>query len=105
MSPGATEACGLESGAPGSLRLRGELGFDNAGAILQQSLGAFAGQARVEVDLSGLAQVDSAGLALLLEWLRLARAEGRTVSFAMPSERLRALARLSGVEEMLFGSP
>ncbi len=39
-----------------------------------------AGQ-QFDVDLSGVTQSDSAGLALLIEWLKLATRSGKTVRF------------------------
>lgn len=53
------------------------------------------------IDLSQVPQVDSAGLALLVHWLALARAHGRSLRYAALSEALRALAKLSDVEALL----
>ena len=46
--------------------------------------------------------MDSAGLALLLEWLRWGRSERRAVAFQNLPEKLVAIARLSGVDELLL---
>ncbi len=57
------------------------------------------------IDLSELQQVDSAGLALLLEWQAQARAAGRQIEFANPPESLRVLAELSQADTLLGWSP
>ena len=53
------------------------------------------------LDLSRVPTVDSAGLALLIEWLARARAVRKTLHYAQPPDALRALARLSEVESLL----
>ncbi len=58
----------------------------------------------VTVDASGLAQLDSAALAVLLECRRLALSWGRALSVRGAPATLVALARLYGVDELLFGS-
>jgi phospholipid transport system transporter-binding protein len=92
---------GLHRQGPGRYALAGPVGFRNAGELLAASSALFKGESRIEVDLGGVTDVDSAGLALLLEWLSMARRQGQVVSFAGVPEKLLALARLSGVEEML----
>ncbi len=91
----------LRSEGPGQLALSGPLVFSTASELLEVSRGLFAGSSAVSIDLGGVTKVDSAGLALLLEWLRWGWAEGRTVRFTTLPEKLLAIARLSGVEDML----
>jgi phospholipid transport system transporter-binding protein len=91
----------LRSEGPGQLALSGPLVFSTASELLDVSRGMFAGSSEISIDLGGVTKVDSAGLALLLEWLRWGWAEKRTVRFTALPEKLLAIARLSGVEEML----
>jgi phospholipid transport system transporter-binding protein len=91
----------LRSEGPGQLALSGPLVFSTASDLLDVSRGVFAAGAATSIDLAGVTRVDSAGLALLLEWLRWGWAEGRAVRFTALPEKLLAIARLSGVEEML----
>ena len=58
----------------------------------------------VSVDASGLQQLDSAALAVLLECRRLALAWGKPFAIRQPPEKLSALARLYGVDEVLLGA-
>jgi phospholipid transport system transporter-binding protein len=53
------------------------------------------------VDLAGVTEMDSALLALLLAWLRDAKARNRDLALANPPAALRTIARLYGVETLL----
>jgi phospholipid transport system transporter-binding protein len=60
----------------------------------------------VTVDASGLRQLDSASLAVLLECRRLALSWNKPFSVREAPPKLVALARLYGVDELLLvGSP
>jgi phospholipid transport system transporter-binding protein len=53
------------------------------------------------IDLGEVRELDSALLALLLAWLRDAKARGGTLAFARLPEALRTIAKLYGVDELL----
>ena len=55
----------------------------------------------LHVDLSAVTEADSAALALLLDWLRSARAAGHPFSVGGLPAGLRSLAALYGVDELL----
>ncbi len=57
-------------------------------------------QAR-DADLTGVADSDSAGLALLLAWKAECRRNGNTLGFRGVPARLRALGALTGAEVLL----
>jgi len=59
----------------------------------------------VVVDATPLQQLDSAALAVLLEIQRLADAWGRPFSVRGAPAKLLALARLYGVDALLFKAP
>jgi len=63
-----------------------------------------AGQAAI-IDLGGVTGSDSSGLALLIEWLSVARAAKRTLRYENIPAQLDQLARLSEVEELMIGAP
>ncbi|HEY8510199.1 MAG TPA: STAS domain-containing protein, partial [Steroidobacteraceae bacterium] len=54
-----------------------------------------------EVDCSGVGAADSAGLAVLLDWLAFAKSRGRHIHYVGLPEELLALARISEVEDLL----
>ncbi len=53
------------------------------------------------VDLAEVTELDSSALALLLAWLREAKAAGRTLAFANLPASLQTIARLYGVQDLL----
>lgn len=57
----------------------------------------------ITIDLRKVNAVDSAGLALIIEWLKIARSRNITLHFINVPKQLLALARLSGFE-FLFQS-
>ncbi len=59
------------------------------------------GDAPVVIDASGLQQLDTSAIAVLLECRRLARAWGKPFELKRPPAKLVALARLYGVEELV----
>jgi phospholipid transport system transporter-binding protein len=56
------------------------------------------------IDASPLAQFDTSALAVLLECQRLALAWGKTFTVRQPPEKLSALAKLYGVDALLFAA-
>jgi phospholipid transport system transporter-binding protein len=53
------------------------------------------------VDLSGVSDVDSSAVALLLEWQRQAGAVGSSMTWSSVPSSLENLAKLYGVQELL----
>lgn len=68
----------------------------------RQALGQVARGGTFELDLSPLASVDSAAVAALLALARDARAAGVALSLTGAPAPVRSLARLYGVEPLLF---
>lgn len=89
------------------LLLPAELTHDQAAAccrMLAQGLRAQA-DAAVVADAGGLSRFDSSALAVLLECRREALALGKTLSVSRMPPRLRELATLYGVSELLPAAP
>lgn len=94
----------LKPDEDGVIRLSGVLGVDTVAGLHGQTARVFSGgDADVVVDASAVEAGDSAGVALLLEWLGEGRRRGRRVAFQGLPERLLAIARLSGVDDLLTG--
>lgn len=87
----------------GVLCLSGDLVFAHATMLLGQieKLLRNAGTDSLVVDLSGVGDVDSSALALLLEVLERARGLGLSLRIRSLSEALLGIARLSNVEKLL----
>jgi len=82
------------------LQLAGPLTLQTAKALFERGLQAD-GSTSLAVDLSRVEAVDSAGVSLLLSWLREAQRSNITLCFSNIPENLMSLARLYGVAEML----
>lgn len=83
-------------------QVRGDLTFATVLDALARSrplLGTAAGD--LCIDLAGVARADSAGIALLLEWMRMAAAAGRTVRFCGMPAQMHAIARVSDLDHVL----
>lgn len=89
--------------SPGRFAARGALTFANARSARSEGLHALrTSSARdLEVDCGGIVRSDSAGLAVLLDWMAVMKREGRPLCFSNLPQGLLAVARISGVEEML----
>ncbi len=85
----------------GRFTLSGRMTFDTAGQILRDSEGPFAEHTRIEVDLASVDETDSAGLALLLEWITWANHTVREIRFTEMPERIKAIAKTTEVEHLL----
>ena len=81
-------------------RVIGSLHFTTVSALLTAGVAAI-NAGRSVIDLAGVTASDSAGLALLIEWLSVAKAAGRPLRFENIPSQLQQLARLSEVEELL----
>jgi phospholipid transport system transporter-binding protein len=73
---------------------------DNARRLLAAGEAAIAA-GDFEFDLSGVTEIDSAAVALLLEWQRCAIAQGGSIRLSGVPASLRGLAALYGVEALL----
>lgn len=91
----------LESRGGGHYAVHGGLVLETVVGLLAASEREFAREPAVEVDLAAVTDADSAGLALLLEWLRQSRGAGRQIAYRGIPERLSAMARIGGVHELL----
>jgi len=85
----------------GRFSLSGRMTFDTAGDILQKSEELFEPHTLLEIDMSGITQTDSAGLALLLEWITWANHTVREIRFEGMPEKINAIARTTEVESLL----
>jgi phospholipid transport system transporter-binding protein len=82
-------------------RVIGVMHFTTVTALLRSGSEAIASGRAAVIDLSGVKDSDSSGLALLIEWLSIARAEHKALRYENIPAQLHQLARLSDVEELL----
>ena len=90
----------LQANGENILEVSGALTFDSVPAVYLESQSRLSAQINT-VDLAAVTAVDSAGLALLLEWQALARKRSSNLAFInAPSDLLR-LAALSESTSLL----
>jgi phospholipid transport system transporter-binding protein len=89
----------------GLFRLEASLTFATVPALHRPGLERIdAAASGLQFDLHQVGVIDSAGLALLVDWLAEARARQRVLRYVQTPEALLALARLSDVEALLAGA-
>jgi phospholipid transport system transporter-binding protein len=84
----------------GRIVLSGPVTLANVAQVLEEGRRHLA-EGIGTVDLAQVTELDSSALALLLAWLREAKAAGRTIVFANLPESLQTIARLYGVQDLL----
>lgn len=83
-----------------NLLLIGQLSFTSVPTIMADTLQRL-NQDDMTIDLAGVTYSDSAGLALLLDWLRHAKAKQQTLRFIHPVPQMKAIAHICGLENIL----
>ena len=99
----AATSFAIVAGADGRAHVRGVLTFTTARRARDEGLERFRTcTARAcEVDCSAITASDSAGLTVMLDWLALAKRDGRSLRFVNLPAGLLAIARISDVEDLL----
>jgi len=81
--------------------IKGILDFNTAKTVLDSVTPYIADHARLDIDLSGVTRANSAGLALLIEWLATARRADHVVTFHHIPDGLRQLAGVCEVDGLI----
>jgi phospholipid transport system transporter-binding protein len=92
------------AGEGGRFRLSGAFSFATAARALEQGDAAFRAYPDVELDLSGVADADSAGLAVLLAWIERSRRRGHALRYSGLPEKLRRIAKITEVDRLLVAA-
>ena len=90
----------LQTNQSGELSVSGALTLESVTSVYTKSLSILSDYSGA-IDLSGLSSVDSAGLALLLEWQALAHSRGARLVFENAPSELQRLAALSDSAKLL----
>jgi phospholipid transport system transporter-binding protein len=104
LKDGAPETASIETLGGERARVTGTLGFKTVTRLLPAGAAAIEQGHAAVIDLSAVTGSDSSGLALLIEWLSVARAAGRTLRYENIPIQLHQLARLSDVDPLLSQS-
>ena len=94
--------CRLETAGDGRASLTGPLTFETVTRLFRAMEKAAPDRPPLEqIDLAGVTGIDSAGLALLLEWQSRSRADGQRLSLCNAPDGLLRLARLCEATDLL----
>lgn len=94
----------LERVADDRLRASGSLDFATAAQALRIGTEAIGRTGDQVVDLSGITEGDSAGVAVLVEWVSAAAAAGVGLRYENVPPQMLAIARISDLEDLLLRS-
>ncbi len=81
----------------GRLTVSGELNFETVTTLWKQSLLFLAKYPVIHIDLSKVTTSNSAGLALLVEWLKYGKREKKTIHFSGIPLQLQSIAEVANV--------
>lgn len=94
-------AATVELNDAGTIEVSGTLEFGLVADLLKSSQRFFSGEGDLVFNLSGVNKTDSAGLALLVEWVVMAKKSGQALSFQDIPKQMLDIARVSGLDEIL----
>lgn len=81
--------------------LSGELSFATVSKVLEQATQMFEPIADLDINLAEVSRSDSAGLALLVHWIRQANKTNKKIVFHNIPAQMLAIADASGLDELL----
>ena len=91
----------ITAAAPGRLEARGTICYDSAARALQAGLALIPRGQPCTIDLSNVTEADSAGLAVLVEWLATARKRNSSIHYEGIPAQILAVARISDLDDLL----
>jgi phospholipid transport system transporter-binding protein len=91
----------LEDLGHGNFAVHGELALGSVAQLLQESKQRFRETSPQSIDFTGITRTDSAGVALLVEWFRLAKAQQREVRFVNAPAQMMAIIHVADLNDLL----
>ncbi|MGR9036276.1 MAG: STAS domain-containing protein [Gammaproteobacteria bacterium] len=82
----------------GRIAVSGDMTFASIDKRTAKATAFLASAKEITIDMAGIASTDSAGLALMIEWLKYARSKRVQLRFQHVPEQLMTLAKLSGFD-------
>ncbi|MGH8753738.1 MAG: STAS domain-containing protein [Burkholderiales bacterium] len=82
------------------LRVRGAVTMGNVKSLLDAGLQQLNPELK-EIDFSGLEEVDSSAISMVLEWLRVSQSRNLQLSIVNMPDNMKSLASLYGVLELI----
>ena len=91
----------LQREAPGRWRLQGELSYETVPSLAERVDEVFADRDQVQIDLGEVRRADSAGVALLVEWMMEANRRKVPIRYLNIPSQMLAIARVSSLDHIL----
>jgi phospholipid transport system transporter-binding protein len=84
-----------------TLHLSGDLDFYNVMSVYRKSLDLLKALPAYQIDFSNLRSSDSAGIALIMEWVKLAKRQQKSIQLNQLPTSLQSIAKVSGLEGLV----
>lgn len=84
------------------LLVSGDMNYITVVGLWDESLPLLARVKQLILDLSAVTTVNSAALALMLEWLKYAKREGKSILFQNLPTQLKSIAVVAGIDNLLI---
>jgi len=97
-------AARIEDQGEGRFAVAGELNSATVLRLWEESTALFRQCPPLSIDLGGVSRSDSTGVALLVEWLRLARSRGADLRFHHIPPQMQAIIQIADLEELLVSA-
>ncbi len=94
-------AARLVSRGQSDFSLEGALDFDSVAALWEEARVLFREQIPARIDLADVERSDSSGVALLVDWLGQARADGQAIEFVNVPAQMQAIIQIADLDELL----
>lgn len=86
---------------PDSLQVAGDLNFVTVVALWRDSLAKLSRYAVLSFDMGKVSACNSAGLALMLEWVKYAKQTNKKIVFKHISKNIASIIQVAGVNSLL----
>jgi phospholipid transport system transporter-binding protein len=86
----------------GRVEIAGDLTFETVAGLRERGTEVLQGNGNVILDLNAVTRADSAGLALMVEWLREARNRETGLHVVNMPDQMLAIARMSKLDGVLL---
>lgn len=96
------ERFAIAAASDARLQATGDLTFTTAAAALRDGLGLLKRNGSWVVDLGGVTSGDSAGVAVLVEWLAAVRDAGGSIRYENVPAQMLAISRIADLEDLLL---
>ena len=83
------------------IRVSGDLDFDNVMRLCQKAKDLFSKYDELVFDFSSVTSSSSAGLAMIVDWIKEAHLQQKPIRFINLSKDIHSIARASGLEALI----